>query len=121
MIKNIDFVSIPFKDQKRAVDFYVNKLGFSVSTDQEFNEKQRWIELKIGSSQTRLVLFTPDGHEDRVGGFAPMTFACDDVQQTYDELRERGVEFMTPPRKEKWGMMAILKDSEGNQILISSK
>lgn len=121
MIKNIDFVSIPVRDQKRALDFYVNKLGFSVFTDQPFNDQQRWIELKIGGAQTRVVLFTPDGHEDRVGSFFNATLSCDDVQRTYDELLGRGVEFITPPRKEPWGTMAIFKDSEGNQILLSAK
>jgi len=59
MIKNVDFVSIPVADQKRALAFYTEKLGFTVFTDQPFNDKQRWIELKIGGAQTRVVLFTP--------------------------------------------------------------
>ena len=37
------------------------KLGFRVVTDQQFDEQQRWIELRIGNSQTRIVLFTPEG------------------------------------------------------------
>ena len=48
MLKNVDFVSIPVRDQKRALDFYTKQLGFTVFTDQPFNDKQRWIELKIG-------------------------------------------------------------------------
>lgn len=121
MLKHVDFVSVPVLDQKRALDFYVNKLGFSVFTDQPFNDKQRWIELKLAGAETKLVLFTPDGHESRVGGFMNMTFHCDDVDKTYKELSDRGVEFMAPPRKEHWGTMAIFKDSEGNQILMSAK
>ena len=45
---------------------------------------------------------------------------CDDVQMTYDELRAKGVEFAKPPKSESWGVSAILKDSEGNQIVLSS-
>jgi predicted enzyme related to lactoylglutathione lyase len=121
MIKNIDFVSIPVSDQPRALDFYVNKLGFTVVTDQPFNDQQRWIELQIAGAQTRVVLFTPDMHKDRVGSFLNATMSCDDVQKTYDQLQARGVEFITPPRKEPWGTMAMFKDSEGNQILLSAK
>ena len=41
MIKQIKFVSIPVSDQKRALDFYTEKLGFTIITDQPFDEKQR--------------------------------------------------------------------------------
>ena len=47
MIKQIKFVSIPVADQNRALDFYTDKLGFTIITDQPFDEKQRWIELRI--------------------------------------------------------------------------
>jgi predicted enzyme related to lactoylglutathione lyase len=121
MIKNVDFVSIPVADQRRALAFYTEKLGFTVFTDQPFNDKQRWIEMKIGGAQTKVVLFTPEGHEDRVGGFQSMTFNCDDVERTYAELRDKGVEFVSPPRKESWGVSAIFKDSEGNQFVLGQK
>jgi predicted enzyme related to lactoylglutathione lyase len=121
MIKNVDFVGIPIADQKRALAFYTNQLGFTVFTDQPFNDKQRWIELKVGSSPTKVVLFTPEGHESRVGQFVSLSFTCDDIDKTYAELRERGVEFMQPPKKEPWGTSAIFKDSEGNQFVLSQK
>src|SRR5436305_291312 len=41
MIKQIKFVSIPVADQNRALDFYTEKLGFTIITDQPFDEKQR--------------------------------------------------------------------------------
>ena len=121
MIKNVDFVSIPVADQKRALAFYTDKLGFSVFTDQPFNDKQRWIELKVGGAQTKVVLFTPEGHEGRVGGFMNLSLACDDLDKTYAELSARGVEFAGPPRQEPWGKMAIFKDSEGNQFVLGEK
>jgi predicted enzyme related to lactoylglutathione lyase len=121
MIKNVDLVTIPVRDQKRALAFYTEKLGFTVFTDKPFNDKQRWIELKIGGSQTKVVLFTPQGQEDRVGGFTSLTLACDDLDATYAELSARGVEFLGPPRKEQWGSMAMMKDSEGNQFVLSAK
>ena len=121
MIKSVDLVTIPVRDQKRALAFYTEQLGFTVFTDKPFDGKQRWIELKIGGSQTKVVLFTPDGQEGRVGGFLGVTLACDDLDQTYAELSKRGVEFLGPPRKEPWGSMAMMKDSEGNQFVLSAK
>ena len=56
MIKQIKFISIPVADQNRALDFYTEKLGFTIITDQPFDEKQRWIELRIPKAETRVVL-----------------------------------------------------------------
>jgi catechol 2,3-dioxygenase-like lactoylglutathione lyase family enzyme len=41
MIKQLKFVSIPTRDQARAVSFYTEQLGFEVATDQPFNDRQR--------------------------------------------------------------------------------
>ncbi|HWS98819.1 MAG TPA: VOC family protein [Pyrinomonadaceae bacterium] len=121
MITSIKFVSIPVSDQDRALAFYTEKLGFKVVTDQQFGLGQRWIELQVGGSPTRLVLFTPEGHEDRVGGVFNGALACDNVDKTYEELTRRGVEFAAPPKHEPWGSVAILKDPDGNQIALSSR
>src|SRR5437667_6741183 len=120
MIKQIKFVSIPVRDQNRALDFYTDKLGFTIITDQPFDEKQRWIELRIPKAETRVVLFTPEGDENRVGSFMNMSYTCDDIHKTYDELKKRGVEFEGPPQKQPWGTYAMFKDSEGNRFVVSS-
>ena len=121
MITHIKFVNIPIQEQDRALIFYTEKLGFTIITDQPFDEKQRWIELRIPKAETRVVLFTPEGQADRVGGFFNAVFACEDVMETHKELSARGVEFVKPPSKEHWGSFALFKDSEGNQIGLSSK
>ena len=46
--------------------------------------------------------------------------ACSNVEQTYQELVARGVEFVTPPQKEPWGTFAMFKDPDGNQFMLSS-
>jgi predicted enzyme related to lactoylglutathione lyase len=119
MITHIKFVSIPVKDQDRALAFYTEKLGFTILTDQPFDEHQRWIELRIPKAETRVVLFTPDSHKDRVGTFSGTSFVCDNIDKTYAELKDRGVEFLGPPKKEHWGTFAMFKDSEGNQFVMS--
>ena len=121
MIKHIKFVGVPVRDQDRALDFYTKKLGFIITTDQPFNDKQRWIELKIPGAQSGIVLFTPDGHESRIGDFQSISFVTDNVQKTYDELLSRGVEFMGPPTTADWGSSAIFMDPDGNKFLIGTK
>lgn len=119
MIKQIKFVSIPVRDQNRALDFYTEKLGFTIITDQPFDEKQRWIELRVPRAETRIVLFTTDADKDRIGSFMNISYLCDDIEKTYSELSVRGVEFNGSPKKEPWGTFAIFKDSEGNSFVIS--
>src|SRR6516162_1884459 len=121
MIKGIKFASVPVTDQDRALLFYTEKLGFRILTDQPFNDKQRWIELKIPGAETGVVLFTPDGHEDRVGTFFNGSFACDDVRKAHADLKAKGVEFTGEPKEEPWGTYAIFKDSEGNSFVLGSK
>ena len=120
MITHIKFVSVPTRDQEASLKFYTEKLGFRLVTDQQYDDKQRWIELRIGTSDTRFVLFTPPGQEDRIGGFFAGALSCDDVQATYRQLSARGVEFISPPQKQPWGEYAVLKDPDGNQFVISS-
>jgi len=121
MIRRIKFLGIPVGDQDRALKFYTEKLGFRILTDQQFSETQRWIELSIPGAQTGVALFTPEGHEDRVGTFVNTSWEVDDIEKAYEELQRRGVEFAGPPQKQPWGTFAVFKDSEGNQIVLSSR
>jgi predicted enzyme related to lactoylglutathione lyase len=120
VITQLKFVGIPTRDQDRALKFYTEKMGFTVSTDQVFDAKQRWIELRIANSATRVVLFTPEGHESRIGTFFNGSFACDDVAGTHRQLTARGVEFVSGPQKQPWGEFAVFKDPDGNQFVLSS-
>jgi predicted enzyme related to lactoylglutathione lyase len=121
MLRAIDIVTIPVRDQDAALKFYTEKLGFKIATNQPFDGKQRWIELLIPGAETRIALFTPPGHESRVGGFQPLTFRCDDCISTADTLKSRGVKIVTDPKKEVWGTMAKFKDPDGNEFVFASK
>jgi predicted enzyme related to lactoylglutathione lyase len=121
MIKRIKFIGVPVRDQERALAFYTEKLGLQILTDQAFNEKQRWIELTIPSAATGIVLFTPEGQEDRIGTFLNSSWEVDDIEQTYKELTAKGVEFSGPPEKQPWGSFLRMKDSEGNTIVLSGR
>jgi predicted enzyme related to lactoylglutathione lyase len=119
MVKRLKFVSIPVRDQERALQFWTQAVGLQIATDQPMGEGQRWIELKIPGAQTAIVLFTPPGHEARIGTFQGLSFEVDDLDRTYQELLGRGVEFVQPPRKESWGSSAIFKDLDGNSFVLS--
>jgi predicted enzyme related to lactoylglutathione lyase len=121
MITHVKFVSVPTSDQDRALKFWTGQVGFTLVTDQPFGESQRWIELAIRDSATRLVLFTPDGQEGRIGSFFNGALACDDVEATHRQLSERGVRFDGPPQKQPWGHFATFSDPDGNRFVLSSR
>ena len=120
VIKAIKFVSVPVTDQQRALDFYTQMLGFRVITDQPFDDNQRWIELGIGRSSSGISLFTPEGHENRIGTFTGISFVADDVMATHRELAAKGVNFIQEPQQADWGTAAIFADPDGNQFVLSS-
>src|SRR5215469_2118317 len=120
MVRGIKFVNIPVRDQDVALKFYTESLGLIVVTDQPFTPAQRWIELKIPGADTGIALFTPEGHERRIGEFQSISFWCDDVFAAADALKKNGVIFTKEPAAESWGSAAVFKDPDGNQFVLSS-
>ena len=97
MITHLKFAGVPVRDQERALKFWTETMGFRIVTDQPLGN-QRWIELAIRSSETRIVLFTPEGHEDRIGTFFNGSFACDDVEATHRQMVASRYEPAEPAR-----------------------
>ena len=121
MIKAVKFVTIPAADQDRALEFFTEKLGFAVATDQPYSEDQRWIELRIPGADTGLVLFDMDRGADPELKMTGISFVTDDVRATYADLKARGVEFVQGPEEADWGTAAVFKDPEGNVFVLSSR
>ena len=120
VIRGLKFVSVPIRDLPRAVAFWTRNFGFTVASEQPFDDSRSWMELRIPGTETRLVLYTPDDTAALPDPSPGVTFTADDLVRTYDELRTKGVEFDGPVRRTDWGSSAVFKDSEGNSFLISS-
>ena len=120
MVRGIKFVGIPVRNQDAALKFYTTTMGFKVVTDQPFTPTQRWVELLIPGSETGLALYTPEGHESRIGQFQSIAFWCDDVFATAKALKAKGATFAQEPKNEVWGSTAIFQDPDGNQFALSS-
>ena len=56
--------------------------------------------------------------DERTGQLLPASNP-EDVERTYRELKEKGVEFAEELTTTKWGKYAIMKDLDGNEIEIS--
>lgn len=123
MITHVKLVSIPVTDQKKSLEFYTEKLGFSLVIDEPFNNASdsRWIELKPPQGQTRVVLLKAEKHDPRVGRLSNIVFTTDDVEKTYFDLKTRGVQFKEPPNKQHWGMFTQFVDLDGNTFVLASQ
>ena len=119
MIRKLNYVGIPTLDQDLALAFWTDIMGFIIATDRPV-EDRRWIELTIPGAQTGLLLFTPTGHEDRVGTFFNGSFGCENVNHEYDRLRAKGVKFLGPPVSKPFPHV-YFQDLDGNTFFLSSR
>ena len=58
--------------------------------------------------------------QPRIGSMMRLSYECEDIDATYQELKGLGVEFDGPPEKQPWGTWAMFKDSEGNRFALST-
>lgn len=125
MINGVGTVSVFVNDQDRAKDFYVNKLGFELRTDQPLSPgaANRWVEVAPKGAVTGIVLYKVDEnwehYRQTVGKSQSLTLAVTDMAATHKELKAKGVEFVQEPDVQPWGTYAIIKDSEGNSLIMS--
>jgi catechol 2,3-dioxygenase-like lactoylglutathione lyase family enzyme len=127
MIQKLSHATIYVVDQDAARDFYVNKLGFEVRMDQSMDNGFRWLTVSPkGQPELQLILMKVDGpnikpevavvlkglvEQGRINGGVLQT---DDCRATYEELKAKGVEFLSPPADRFYGVECILKDNSGN-------
>ena len=117
MLTAVRSVGIYAGDQDRSKKFFTDTLGFELLQDTPMGQgpdAPRWIEVAPPERNVILVLFTPEGQEDRVGTFSNVLFTCDDIHATHKELVARGVEFVDEPQQQPWGWWASFKDPDGN-------
>lgn len=132
MIQRLSHATVYVLDQDAARDFYVNKLGFEIRMDQSMDNGFRWLTVSPkGQPDLQLILMKVDGpnikpevatilkglvEQGRINGGVLQT---DDCRATYDDLRAKGVEFLSPPADRFYGVEAILKDNSGNWFSLS--
>ena len=126
MITKLSHTTIWVLDQDEALDFYTQKLGFEVNTDATMDDF-RWLTVSPPDQPDHeLILLVPgpsmmdEESAEQVkalvakGVLGPGAFETDDCRRTYEELRERGVNFMSGPTERFYGIEATLRDNSGN-------
>lgn len=122
MLRHVKFTNLPVSDQDRALAFYRDKLGLAVVTDAAYGGDWRWIELALPDAQTRIVFTRRAG---KAASTEPsLSLICDNVDETCLDLVDKGVVFAQEPTDAPWRAgerYALLRDSEGNLVMLGSK
>lgn len=123
----VTIISIPVRDQEKALRFYTEKLGFIKRLDMPMEGGNRWLTLVSKEAQDgpELLLEPAPNHfepskvyQDALleAGIPYTQFDVDDVQQEYDRLIELGVEFSMKPTPMGTVKVAVFNDTCGNNI-----
>jgi catechol 2,3-dioxygenase-like lactoylglutathione lyase family enzyme len=90
-VSKINLVIVPSTDQDRAIDFYVEKLGFEKRTDVPFGGDYRWVEVYPPEGETGIAL-APPRPEDPTAVQTGISLAAEDIDATHAHLRAAGVD-----------------------------
>jgi len=120
---HVQFAELPVRDQARATQFYVERVGCEVAADAPMGgDGWRWIELQFTGSETTLHLIRANAEDGSDG--PDLVLVDDDVAAAVERLRSRGVEILTEPHNPPWQpgrTVAEFRDSEGNRLVIGSR
>jgi predicted enzyme related to lactoylglutathione lyase len=113
-------VVIEVENQARALGFWTKTLGFELVQDTTYGE-ERWLEVRTPDKGLILVLSARRDERPSASDMQPTSnvfFYCEDLAETYDELRSRGVEFPQPPVKLSFGWWSMFQDQEVNRFAL---
>jgi catechol 2,3-dioxygenase-like lactoylglutathione lyase family enzyme len=122
---HLELVTLVVHDYDQAIDFFVDKLRFELVEDSPARTSdgrpKRWVVVRPPQASTGLVLAQADGDEQRsvVGrqhaGRVGFFLRVEDFDAVHERMRADGVEFVTEPRDEPYGPVAVFLDLAGNR------
>lgn len=112
-------------DYDEAIRFFVDMLEFELVENSESlttdGRPKRWVVVRPPGAPTGLLLAQADGDRqeravgDQFAGRVGLFLRVDDFQASYERLRASGIEFVTSPRQEPYGQVAVFVDVAGNR------
>ncbi len=134
MTATISHINLFVRDQKKAYEVYVNKLGFKVNTDIIMDNGMRWLtvtppgypDIEILLAEPRTPMMQPDfaSHVKAVldaDGMPGGVWKTDDCEKAYEEMKRKGIEFIKKPTKEFYGTEALFRDGCGNWFSLTER
>jgi catechol 2,3-dioxygenase-like lactoylglutathione lyase family enzyme len=121
-IAKIGTVIIPVAEQEKAIEFYVETLGFEKRVDVPMGDQYRWVEVAPAGADTTIALAPPPpGDEAKVGGTQTgIALQTGDVDAIHAELRGRGVDVDAEVSRmgDPVPPMFWLRDPEQNVLMV---
>jgi catechol 2,3-dioxygenase-like lactoylglutathione lyase family enzyme len=132
MLKSLTNVNVWVHDQEEALAWYTEKLGMELREDVTVPEMGnfRWLTVGVpGQPDVALALLAVPGPpvfdeetRDQIralvakGAAGGLFFSVDDCRRTFEELKQKGVEFQQEPTEQPYGIDAGFRDPSGNQM-----
>ena len=123
--RHLESVAIIVNDYDAAIDFFVNAIGFELVEDSPSltndGRPKRWVVVRPPGATTGVLLAQADGADQvaavgaQVAGRVGFFLRVDDFDATYRRMVEHGVQFVTEPRVETYGTVAVFIDIAGNR------
>jgi catechol 2,3-dioxygenase-like lactoylglutathione lyase family enzyme len=122
MNQAIALIAIVVRDYDEAIDFYVNKLGFTLVEDTYQPEQdKRWVVVRpAGEGGTSLLLARASSARqetfigNQAGGRVFLFLRTDDFSRDYSAMLEAGIRFTREPKHAPYGIVAVFEDLYGN-------
>jgi catechol 2,3-dioxygenase-like lactoylglutathione lyase family enzyme len=122
---SIELVTFVVRDYDEAIDFFVRLLDFTLVEDSpsiaESGRAKRWVVVRPPNGETGLLLAEADSDEqqralgNQTGGRVSFFLRVDDFSAAFERMRAGGVEFLSEPRDEPYGTIAIFRDVSENR------
>ncbi|MDH3820628.1 MAG: VOC family protein [Gammaproteobacteria bacterium] len=122
MKQSIAHVALVVRDYDEAIEFFTDKLKFSVVEDiYQAAQNKRWVVVAPpGHAGSTLLLAraSTDDQEafvgNQSGGRVFLFLSTDDFWRDYDDMAKRGIKFVREPKTEDYGTVAVFEDLYGN-------
>jgi catechol 2,3-dioxygenase-like lactoylglutathione lyase family enzyme len=128
MIQRMSHATIFVTDQNQALEFYRDKLGFKVHTDANIGPDFRWLTMCTNDQPDfEIILMEPkpgmlmDEETSNTvrsllakGVLGAGVFNTNDCRATYEEMKAKGVQFISEPTERPYGIEAVFRDNSGN-------
>jgi len=121
MKQRIAQITLVVKDYDEAIDFYTQKLNFTLVEDTPLDETKRWVVVTPpGATECSLLLAkAANGEQEKsvgnqTGGRVFLFLFTDDFWRDYNAMLEKDVKFIREPKEEPYGTVAVFEDLYGN-------
>jgi catechol 2,3-dioxygenase-like lactoylglutathione lyase family enzyme len=118
-------VALIVRDYDPAIRFFVDILQFDLVEDSPSltndGRRKRWVVVRPSGAQTGILLARADGEEqvsavgNQFAGRVGLFLRVPDFEAAYERMTAGGVRFVSPPRREAYGSVAVFLDLEGNR------